>query len=138
MFDGHFRQRRARKIVANRVGDDKVAVRQPLHQRAGAETIGPVIREVRLAEDVQAGHVAHQVVVDPQPAHRVMNRRVDAHRDFVRILVGDLFVHVEQVAVLLLDGFDPEALNRIAEIEVDGEPAVADAATFVADLLGVP
>ena len=67
-----------------------------------------------------------------------MNRRVDAHRDFVRILVGDLFVHVEQVAVLLLDGFDPEALNRIAEIEVDGEPAVADAATFVADLLGVP
>ena len=78
------RQRRAGQVVADGVGDDEVAVGQPLHQRARAEPVGAVIGEVRLAEHVQARHVAHQVVVDPEPAHRVVDRRVDAHRHLVR------------------------------------------------------
>ena len=97
------RQRRAREVVADGVGDDEVAVGQPLHQRAGAEAVRAVVGEVRFAEHVQARDVAHQVVVHPQPAHRVVDGRVDAHRHLVRILVGDLLVHLEQVAVLLLD-----------------------------------
>ena len=100
---------RAGEVVADGVGDDEVAVGQPLHQRARAEPVGAVIGEVRLAEHVQAGHVAHQVVVDPEPAHRVVDGGVDAHRDLVGVLVGDLLVHVEQVAVLLLDRLDGRA-----------------------------
>ena len=71
---------RAAEIVRQRVRDDEVAVRQPLHQRARAEAIRAVIREVGFAEDVQAGDGAHQVVVDPQAAHRVVDRRIDPHR----------------------------------------------------------
>ncbi len=112
-------QRRARQVVADRVGDDEVAVRQPLHQRAGAQPVGAVVGEVRFAEDVQPRHRAHQVVVHPEPAHRVVDGGVDAHRHLVRVLVGDLLVHLEEVAVLLLDRVRADALDRVLEVEVD-------------------
>ena len=89
----------AGEVVADRVGDDEVAVGQALHQRAGAEAVGAVVGEVRLAEHEQAGDGAHQVVVHPQAAHRVVDGGVDAHRHLVRVLAGDPLVHVEQVAV---------------------------------------
>jgi len=66
-----------------------------------------------------------------------VDRGIDPHRHFVRILVGDLLVHVEQVAVLLLDHLGTEACDRVFEIEIDGEPAVADAAAVVGHLLRV-
>ena len=132
-----FGQRRARQVVADRVRDDEVAVGQPLHQRAGAQPVGAVIGEVRFAQHVQARQVAHQVVVDPEPAHRVVDGRVDPHRHLVRILVGDLLVHVEEVAVLLLDRLGAEPLDRVGEVEIHRQAALADAAALVADLLGV-
>ena len=131
------RQRVAGQVVADRVRDDEIAVREPLHQRAGAEAVGAVIGEVRFAEHVQAGDVAHQVVVHPQAAHRVVDGGVDAHRRLVRILVGDLLVHLEEVAVLLLDDLDAEAGDGVPEIEIDGQPGLADATALVADLLDV-
>ena len=60
-----------------------------------------------LADHVEARDRAHQVVVDPQPAHRVVHGRIDAHRHFVRILVRDALVHLEQIAVALADGRAP-------------------------------
>ena len=134
----HRRQRRAAEIVRQRVGNDEVAVGQPLHQRARAEAVGAVIGEVRLAEHVQARDRAHQVVVDPEAAHRVVDRGVDPHRHAVGILVGDLRVHVEEVAVAPLDDVRAEPLDRVREVQVDREAAVADAASFVADRLRVP
>ncbi len=77
-----------------------------------------MVGEVRLAEHVQPGHVAHQVVVDPEPTHRVVDGGVDAHRHLVRVLVGDALVHLEQVAVALLDDVLAEALDRLGEVEV--------------------
>src|SRR5215213_1498875 len=102
------RQRRAREVVADGVGNDEVAVGQSLHQRAGAQPVRAVIAEVGFPEHVQARQVAHQVVVDPQPAHRVVDSGIDPHRHRVRILVGDPLVHVEQVAVPRLDRLDPQ------------------------------
>ena len=131
-------ERRAREVVADRVRDDEVAVRQALHERAGAEAVRAVVGEVGFAEHVQAGEVAHQVVVHPQTAHRVMDGRVDAHRDLVRVFVGDAPVHVEQVAVARADGVVAEARDRVREIEIDRQARFADAAAFVADRLGVP
>ncbi|MHC4452930.1 MAG: fumarate reductase/succinate dehydrogenase flavoprotein subunit, partial [Planctomycetota bacterium] len=39
-----------REVVAHRVADDEVAVREPLHERARPEAVGAVVGEVRLAE----------------------------------------------------------------------------------------
>ena len=120
-----------REVVADRVRQHEVAVGEALHQRRRAEPVGAVIGEVRLAEHEQPGQVAHQVVVDPQPTHRVVDRRVDAHRDDVRVLAGDALVHLEEVAVALLDDRPPEPLDRLREVEVDAVLQRPDAATGV-------
>ena len=125
------------QIIADGVWQNEVAVGQALHERAGAQAVGAVVGEVRFADHVQAGDSGHQVVVHPQAAHGVVDGGVDAHRLLVRVFAGDALVHVEQVAVALLDDVLAEALDGIAEIEVDGEAGFADAAAFVADLLGV-
>ena len=83
------------------------------------------------------GNGAHQVVVHPQAAHRVVDGRVDPHRHLVRIFVGDLLVHVEEVAVLLWITSSPSALDGVGEVQVHRQAALADATPVVADLLGV-
>ena len=117
------RQRRAAEVVGDRVRSDEIAIGQPLHQRAGAEAVGAVIGEVRLAQHEQAGNRRHQVVVHPQPAHRVVDGGVDAHRHLVRILVRDPLVHVEQVAVAAADRLDAEALDRVGEVQIHRQAA---------------
>ena len=107
------RAEQRREVVADRVREHEVAVGETLHQRRRAEPVRAVVGEVRLAEHEQAGQVAHQVVVDPQPAHRVVDGGVDAHRHLVRVLVGDALVHLEEVAVALLDHVLAEALDRL-------------------------
>ena len=92
-----------REVVADRGRQHEVAVGESLHERARAEPVRTVVREVRLAEHVQAREVAHQVVVNPEPAHRVVDGRVDPHGDLVRVLTGDALVHLEEVVVALLD-----------------------------------
>ena len=98
----HFFQLGGGQVIADRVRQDEVAVGQALHQRAGAEAIGAVVGEIRFTDHEQAGDGAHQVVVHPEAAHRVVDGRIDAHRHLVRILAGDALVHFEQVAVALL------------------------------------
>src|SRR5262245_62189900 len=65
-----------------------------------------------------------------------MHGRVDAHRLFVGVLGRDALVHLEQVAVALLDHAFAEALDRVGKIEVDAAPARPHAAPLVADLFG--
>ena len=86
-----------------------------------------MVGEVRLAGAVEPRDRGHQLVVHPEPAHRVVGRRVDAHRDLVRVLVGDALVHLEEVPVALLDDVDAEAADRIAEVEVHAVLLRADA-----------
>ncbi len=86
---------------------------------------------------VQAGDGGHQVVVHPQAAHGVVDGGVDAHGHLVGVFAGDALVHVEQVAVALLDDVLAQALDGVAEIQVDGQAGFAHAAAFVADRLGV-
>jgi hypothetical protein len=95
-----------------------------------------MVGEVRLAQDKQARHGAHQVVINPQPAHRIMQRGINPHRHFVCILAGDRLVHVEQIAVPLFDRTDAEPLDRVGEIEIYTLAPRAHAAAFIADLFG--
>ena len=120
-----------RQVVADRHRQDEVAVGEPLHQRGGAEPVGAVVGEVRLADRVQPGDGRHQVVVDPQAAHRVVRSGVDAHRHLVRVLARDPLVHLEQVPVAGADDVHPEPVDRVREVEVDAVAARADAAVLV-------
>ena len=122
----------AGEVVAERVRNHEVAIRQTLHQRACAESVCAVIREVRLAEDEQPRDRRLQVIVDPQSAHGVVDSRVDPHRRFVRIFVRDPLVHLKQVAVARLDGIASEAVDRILEVEVDSKLCLADSPSRVA------
>ena len=95
-----------------------------------------MIREIRLAEDVEAGDVRHQVVVHPEAAHGVVHGGVDHHRSLIGILTGDFLIHLEEVAVAGADGVLAEALGGIPEIEIDAEAGGGDAAAVVAGFLG--
>ena len=128
-------ERSGGEVVVDGVRQHEVAVGEALHERGRAEPVGAVVGEVGLPHDEQAGDRGLQVVVDPQPAHRVVHRRVDAHRGHVRVVAGDPLVHLEEVAVLGLDGVAAEPGDRVGEVEVDAEAAGADAAALVADVL---
>ncbi len=95
-----------------------------------------MVGEVGLADREEAGHGGLEVVVDPEAAHRVVHGGVDPHRDLVRVLGGDPLVHVEEVAVLLLDRGPAHPRDGVREVEVDALSAGADAAPLVADVLG--
>ena len=81
-----------------------------------------MVGEVCLTRDVQAGNRALQVVVHPDPAHGVVDCRVDPHGNLVWILTGDLLIHVEEVAVLIRHPLLAQAVDGIGEIEVDATP----------------
>ena len=112
-----------RQIIADRVGNDEITVGQPLHQRARAQPVRAVVGKVCLAQHKQPGNRAHQVVIHPQAAHRVVDGRIDAHRHLVRILVGDALVHVEQVAVALAMTLRAQPFDRVRKIEINAQPS---------------
>ena len=126
---------RLRQIVRYGIGDDEIPVGKSLHQRAGAEAVCAVVGEIGLAEHKESGDIALQIIVHPETAHGIMRRRVDAHRLSVGIFVGNLFVHLEKVAVAFAYRLLSEALDGIGKIQVDAPAARADAAAFIADLL---
>ncbi len=107
-----------------------------MHERACAETVRAVIGKIRFADDEQTGDVAHQIVINPQSAHRVMDGGINSHRNFVGIFAGDLFVNLKQISVTLADCLFAETLDRVREIEINTATARADATAFVADFLG--
>ena len=126
------------QIIADGVGENEIAIRQTLHQRAGAEPVGAVVGEVGFAGHKQPRHVAHQTVVHPQPAHRIVDRREDAHRNLVGALPGNFVIHVKQIAVAFRDLGFAQTLNRGRKIQINAEAAFADPAAFITDLLGGP
>ncbi len=94
-----------------------------------------MVGEVRLADGEQSRDRGLEVVVDPESAHRVVHGRVDAHRGLVRVLRGDLRVHVEEVAVLLLDLGAAHTLDGLGEVQVHPLAARSHSAALVADVL---
>ena len=124
------------QIVLNRVGEHEISVGQALHQRRGTEAIGSVVGEVGLADGEESRNAGHQFVVNPNAAHGVMERGEDHHRRLVGILVDDLLIHLEEVAVFLLYYVTAQALDGVSEVEVDGEARVVHAEACIATFLG--
>ena len=100
------------------------------------EPVCAVIGEIGFTNHEQAGHIAHQIVIHPETAHRVVHGGINSHRHFVGVLAGNLFVHLEQVSVAFANGLYAEPFDRISEIEIDAASASTDTAAFVANLLG--
>src|SRR3954462_13645714 len=125
-----------RQIVTNRRWEYEVAVGQALHQRAGAQAIGAVIGKVCLPDDMEPWDGAHQVVIDPEPAHGIVDRRENPHRHPIGIVIGDPLVHLEQIAVAVADGLLPEPADDVGKMQIDAESTLPHPAAFVADFLG--
>ena len=124
------------EVVRDGRRDDEIAIGEALHERGGTEAVRAVIGEVRLAEHMEAGEVAHEVVVHPQAAHRVMHSRVDTHGLLVAVFTGDLFIHGEKIAVALGDGLLTELADGLREVEINTSSARADATSVVTGFLG--
>ena len=132
----HLLQRIRGDVIRNRIRKNEVAVGEPLHQRAGAEAVGAVIGKIRFAGNEQPGNRGHQLVVNPQAAHGVVRRGVNAHRNLVGVFPGNLLVHVEEVAVFFAHHRFAHAANGVGEIQIDALSAGTDASPFVANFLG--
>ena len=61
---------------------------------------------------------------------------IDLVCEFAWIDVGDLLIHVEEVAITLADNVDTETLDRLREVEEHGKTCVVYAEALVATLLG--
>ena len=92
------------QVVGDGSRQNEITVGQALHQRTCPQAVGTMIGEVCLADHMQPGNGAHEVVVHPEPAHGVVDGGVDSHRRPIGILVGDSLVHLEQVAVAVPNG----------------------------------
>ena len=132
-----FRRRRIR--IGVHVGDhlrpgDHAAV-DAADERVGAEAVGAVVLVVDLTDGKQSRDVGHLVVIDPQPAHRVVHGREDQHRRLARIFAGELFVDLDDAFHAMRDLVGPAPLRHLAigidDVEVDlvlaadAEPVVA-------------
>ena len=125
-----------RQIIADGIGQYEVTVGQSLHEGRCTEAVGTVVGEVGLADGVKAGNGGHQVVIHPDAAHGIVYGRINHHRLLVRVHVGNLFVHLEQVAVAGLDDILAEPFDSGLEVEEYGEPRFVHAETGIATLLG--
>ncbi len=135
------------QVVLNGVGQHEVAVGQTLHQGRSTQTVGTVVGEVALTDSEQAGDGGLQLVVNPDTTHCVVDSGIDHHGlvvlhaiDLVGQVagehVGDLLIHLKQVAVALHDDVESQTVDRLREVQIDGQTSVVHAEALVAALLG--
>ena len=95
-----------------------------------------MVAEVGFAGSEETGDGGLQFVVDPEAAHGVVHGGIDHHRRLVGVLVGDFLVHLEEVAVFLLDDILAQSLYGFLEVEEDGEASGTDTVAGIAALFG--
>ena len=92
-----------------------------------------MVAEVGFASGKETRNGGLQFVVDPKTTHGVVDGGIDHHRSLVRVLVRDLLVHLEEVAIFLFHGILAQPLDGVGEVEVDSITcayAIAGIATF--------
>ena len=124
------------EIVLDRVGQHEVSIGQSLHESRSAEAVGTVIGEVTFTDGEQTINGGHEFVVHPDTAHRVVDGGENLHGCFVGALVGDFFVHVEEVTVARSDLIAAEVADGLREVEIDSQAGVVHTEALVATFLG--
>ena len=64
--------------------------------------------------------------------------RIYAHWFFIRVYSGDGFIHIEEIAILVLDCFLSLFLNGIPEIKIDSQTGLTHTKTCIATFLSSP
>ena len=95
-----------------------------------------MVGEVALAQGEEALDVGLELIVYPKATHGIVDSREDHHRVVVRIHVGNLLVHVEEVAITLVYHVAAETVESLREVEEHGQASVVDAIALVGTLLG--
>ena len=110
------------EIVLDGIGKHEVTVGKTLHEGGSTETVGTVIGEVTLADGEEALDRSLELVVYPDTAHSVVDGGEDHHRvvilltvnlvgELAGVNVGDLLIHVEEVAVTLANHIETETVD---------------------------
>jgi len=80
-----------------------------------------MIREITFTDGKESGYGCHQLIIDPDPTHGIMNGRVDHHGCFIWIVIYDLFVHLEKVSIFGFYGILAKSPDGICKVQVDRE-----------------
>ena len=122
------------EVVLDRVGQHEVSIGQSLHESRSAEAVGTVIGEVTFTDGKETINGGHELVVHPDTAHRVVDGG-EICMGFRRALVGDFFVHVEEVTIASFYDILTKTLDSAGEVEEDSQPRVVDTVASVAAFL---
>ena len=95
-----------------------------------------MVGEVGLAYAEQTFDGRLQFVIDPNATHRIVNGRENHHRGFVRIVIDNFFVHLEQVAILLFYHIFAQAFDGVFEVQINRQTRSINAETGIATLFG--
>ncbi len=124
------------QVVLHGIRNDEVAIAQTLHQCGCTETVGTVVGEVALAQGKQTLDTGLKLIIHPEAAHGVVDGGEDHHRVLVGIDISNLLIHIEEVAVALVNDVAAEALESLREVEEHGQTGVVDTIALVGALLG--
>ena len=122
------------QIVLDGVRQYEVAIGQTLHQGRSTQTVGTMVREVALADGEQTLDRGHQFVVHPDTTHGVVDGGIDHHRVVVGADVGNLLVHVEEVAIALSYYVLAQTVDSLREVEEYSQTGIVYAEALVAAL----
>ena len=106
-----------------------------------------MVREVTLTDSKQTGNGGLKLIVYPDTTHSVVDGGEDHHGVVVLhavnlagqlagVDVGNLLIHIEEVAVTLENLVDTETVDRLREVEEYGQTGIVDTVALVATLLG--
>ena len=105
-----------------------------------------MVREVTLTNSEETWDSGHQLVVNPDTTHCIVDSREDHHwvvvlhavnlvSQLTWVNVGNLLIHIEEVAITLQDNVNTETVDRLREVEEYGKTCVVDTEALVATLL---
>ena len=106
-----------------------------------------MVGEVALADGKQSRDGGLQLVVHPDTTHGVMDGGEDHHGMIVihtvtgeslltGIDIGNLLIHVEEVAIALTNLIDTQTLDGLAEVQEHGQARIVHTEALVTTLLG--
>ena len=135
------------QIVLDSIRKHEVTVGQSLHEGRSTKAVSTVVREVTLADGEESLHRCLQFIVNPNTTHRIVDSGINHHRVvvvatvgrgtlFTGVHVGNLLIHVEEVAITLTDDVDTQTLDSLREVEEHSQTSVVHTEAGIATLLG--
>ena len=134
------------KIVLNSIRQYEVTISKTLHQSRSTKTVSTMVREVTLTNSKQTWNGCHQLIVNPDTTHCVVDSREDHHWIVVLHAVNlicqltwvdvcNLLIHIEEVTITLKDSINTEAVDRLREVQEHSQTSVVYTEALIATLL---